>query len=498
MYDIVIVGSGLGGLICGYVLSKEGYSVCIVEKNHHIGGCLQTFKRDNCIFDTGMHYVGSMNEGQLLWHFFKYFDLIGKVKMKKMDEDVFDLMHVAGEEYKYAQGYDNFINTLLQYFPKEKKALDAYINKFKEIRQSLGNYMLDDYDSSNMNSLKYYSVNTFDFIKSITSDLKLQNVLGASNSFHSGKTESSPLYVHAIINNSFLEGSWRFVDGGDQIANGLANSIIANGGVIMKNAKVKKFVMNPADEFVESIEIENHEPVYGKYFISNMHPVETFNKLESKLIRKVYLNRLKSIENTISIFSLYIVLKENSFKYFNYNYYHYKYGQSTWGPDVYDSIEWPGGYMFYTPASSKSDVYADCISVMTYMKYDELKQWENTTIEKRGSEYLEFKRKKAEQLLDLLEERFPGLRNCIKSYYTSTPLTYRDYTATVNGSMYGMMKDCNHPLNSFITPKTKIPNLFLTGQNINLHGVLGVSMGAMMTCANFVGLRYLFNKVNNA
>ncbi|MGD0710682.1 MAG: NAD(P)-binding protein [Bacteroidales bacterium] len=497
MYDIVIVGSGLGGLLCGYILSKEGYRVCIVEKNKQLGGCLQTFKRDNCIFDTGMHYVGSMDEGQMLWRFFKYFDLLGKVKMKRLDDDVFDLIYIEGEEYKYAQGYDNFIETLLHYFPKEKESLVTYINKFKEIRQSLGNFSSDEYDLSNTPSMKYYSINTFDFIKSITSDIKLQNVLGASNSFYTGKAESSPLYAHAIINNSFLEGSWRFVDGGGQIADILANSIIANGGVIIKNAKVKKFVMNPSDEFVESIEIEKQEPVYGKYFISNMHPVETFNKVESKLIRKVFVNRLRSIENSISVFSLYIVLKEDSFKYINYNYYHYKHSQS-WGPDIYDSIKWPGGYMFYTPASSKSEVYADSISVMTYMKYDEVKQWENTTVEKRGEEYIEFKRKKAEQLLDVIEEKFPAIRSCIKSYFTSTPLTYRDYTATVNGSMYGMMKDCNNSLRTLITPGTKIPNLFLTGQNINLHGVLGVTMGAMLTCGGFVGTSYLFNKVNNA
>ena len=94
MNDIVIVGGGLGGLLCGYILSKEGYRVCIVEKNKQLGGCLQTFQRDNCIFDTGMHYVGSMNEGQLLWHFFKYFGLLGNVKMRKLDEDAFDLSTV--------------------------------------------------------------------------------------------------------------------------------------------------------------------------------------------------------------------------------------------------------------------------------------------------------------------------------------------------------------------------------------------------------------------
>jgi phytoene dehydrogenase-like protein len=74
-YDVVIIGSGLGGLQCAYILSQEGYNVCILEKNKQIGGSLQTFRRDNAVFDTGMHYIGSMDEGQVLNRFFRYFRL---------------------------------------------------------------------------------------------------------------------------------------------------------------------------------------------------------------------------------------------------------------------------------------------------------------------------------------------------------------------------------------------------------------------------------------
>ncbi|PJC62258.1 MAG: all-trans-retinol 13,14-reductase, partial [Flavobacteriales bacterium CG_4_9_14_0_2_um_filter_32_27] len=48
-YDFVIIGSGLGGLACAYILASEGYSVVVLEKNHQIGGNLQVFSRDKCI-----------------------------------------------------------------------------------------------------------------------------------------------------------------------------------------------------------------------------------------------------------------------------------------------------------------------------------------------------------------------------------------------------------------------------------------------------------------
>ena len=65
-YDIVIIGSGLGGLICAAVLSREGYSVCVLEKNDIPGGCFQGFKRFGRTLDTGVHYIGSMDEGEIL------------------------------------------------------------------------------------------------------------------------------------------------------------------------------------------------------------------------------------------------------------------------------------------------------------------------------------------------------------------------------------------------------------------------------------------------
>lgn len=494
-YDVVIAGSGLGGLICGYVLSKEGYNVCIIEKHFQLGGCLQSFSRNNCIFDTGMHYIGSMNEGQIMWKFFKFFQLLDKVRLKKMDEDVFDLINIAGREYKYAQGYDNYISTLHQSFPNEKEALVKFTDMLKDVCHATQVFMNQaSSDFNNLPTMKYFEKNAFEFIQSITNDEYLQQVLSATNSLHFGKAEKTSLYVHMVINNSLVESAWRFVDGGSQIADAFAQSITAQGGTIIKSREIRKFVMNSADTQIESVELDNGEHIYAKQFISNIHPEKTFEMIDSSLIRKAFLKRLHSIEQTIGIFSVYIVLKENTFPYLNYNYYHCE-NENTWVADVYDQVVWPNGYMFYTPAHSKSDKYADCITVMTFMKFDDVRQWANTDVEKRGQEYRDFKQQKAEQLIDFVEERFPGLKSKIKTYYTSTPLTYRDYTGTINGSTYGIMRDCNNALKTMITPRTKIPNLFLTGQNVNLHGVLGVTIGAFLTLSNFVGFDYIREKI---
>jgi len=116
----------------------------------------------------------------------------------------------------------------------------------------------------------------------------------------------------------------------------------------------------------------------------------------------------------------------------------------------------------------------------------------------RGETYEQFKSRKAEKLIDMVEEKFPGTRNAILKYYTATPLSYRDYIGNDDGSLYGILKNNNDPMKSLISSKTKIPNLFLTGQNMVLHGILGVSISALVTCSSFTDINVLMEKIKNA
>jgi all-trans-retinol 13,14-reductase len=141
---------------------------------------------------------------------------------------------------------------------------------------------------------------------------------------------------------------------------------------------------------------------------------------------------------------------------------------------------------------------------MSYMNFSDVEQWSSTrnTIpreqQQRGEDYEEFKLRKSEKLIDFVDERFPGIRSKIKSHYASTPLTFRDYIGVRDGSLYGIEKDSSDPIKSFISPRTKVENLLLTGQNLNMHGVLGVTVSAVLTCSYLLGTEYLLGKINAA
>ena len=78
------------------------------------------------------------------------------------------------------------------------------------------------------------------------------------------------------------------------------------------------------------------------------------------------------------------------------------------------------------------------------------------------------------------------------------PLTYWDYTGTPEGSAYGLRKDFREPLLTLLSPRTPVENLLLTGQNLILHGVQGVTMTALFTCAEVLGKDYVWNEIINS
>ena len=101
-------------------------------------------------------------------------------------------------------------------------------------------------------------------------------------------------------------------------------------------------------------------------------------------------------------------------------------------------------------------------------------------------------------LLHSLNQHFPGIIDNIEHYYTSSPLTYLDYTGTQDGSMYGIAKDVSLGTAGRVPHRTKIPNLLLTGQNINSHGMLGVLVGAIVTCSEFVPAKVIYHQIKEA
>ncbi|WP_034752174.1 phytoene desaturase family protein [Chryseobacterium daeguense] len=489
-FDILVIGSGLGGLVSALILAKEGMKVCVLEKNNQYGGNLQTFSRDKLIFDTGVHYLGGLSEGQNLYQYFSYLEIMNDLDLQKMDENGYDKITFGDDEieYPHAQGYKNFVEQLSVYFPEERENLENYCEEIQRVCNNFPRYNVVGKDYYNEEILH---LNTKRFIESITSDKRLQSVLLGSNFLYAGDSENVPFYVHALTVNSYIQSAYKCVKGGSQISKLLIKKLRERGAEVHKHSEVSELIFNEKNR-LSGVKTKAGKEYFSKQFISNIEVRSMIRLIGEERLKKSFLNRVLSWEPVSSCFSVYLVLKSQTIPNYNYNIYHYSSEELVWNAYQYDEKNWPETYMLSFTQSKHYPDFAESITAISYMDFDEVKQWENTfnTVtdeDERGELYDQFKREKADKMITALEKKIPDLRASIKRIYTSSPLSYRDYIGSFNGNMYGYIKSSENPLKTMVSPRTKIDNLFLTGQSVNMHGILGCTIGAFNTCAEILG-----------
>ncbi|MGI6222404.1 MAG: phytoene desaturase family protein [Prevotella sp.] len=480
---VVIIGSGLGGLACGIILAKNGYEVTILEQSAQAGGCLQCFHRHGAIFETGMHYVGSALPGQTLWRLLHYLEVLPTVRLSQLNPQGYDVISLAGNRYAFSTGRENFVNLLSQSFPQQREALNRYFDTIEAVANASSLHTLK-FDQTNSTVKAEYQLRSIDeVIGGIISDPILAHVLVGNLPLYAAEVGKTPFSVHAFITDFYNQSAFRFVGGSGKVVAAMTEVLQHHGGRLRTNCKVSRIVCD--DTHAVAIETAEGERIDCDYVISDAHPKRTLEMLQTHLIRPAFRHRVESLPQTTGVFSLYLHFKPNSVEYMNHNFFGYS-GESPWHCEDYDEISWPKGYLYMHFCDEPQQRFANSGVILSYMNYEDVARWAETTVGRRGEDYGAFKERKAQKLMAAVERDFPGLSQHIAHYYTATPLTYRDYTGTERGSMYGIAKDVHSPSASRIPQRWKVPNVLQTGQNINSHGMLGVLVGAIVTCSELV------------
>jgi all-trans-retinol 13,14-reductase len=333
-----------------------------------------------------------------------------------------------------------------------------------------------------------------DVIDSIITNPLLRQVLASRLPLYAGVKDHTPFYVHALITDSYNQSASRIVGGSSVVADALADIIRSMGGRVLLKHRAEQIECD--DYQATAVITQDGERFEADLVVSAIHPANTIQMVNSRLIRPAYRRRLADIHQTTGAFTVYLKFRKDSVKYMDSNYYLYR-GDSVWGCEDYDDTTWPKFLLYMHVCHEENPEYARAGEILTYMNMDELQQWSDTHVGRRGEQYEEFKRQKAETAIEALEQEMPGLRDNIETYYTSTPLTYLDYTGIPEGSMYGIQKDVAS-LGNNVSCKTSIPNLFLTGQSIILHGMLGVISGSFVTCSEILSPDVIFSQLEES
>ena len=485
---VIIIGAGLGGLECGYILAKNGMQVTVLEREAQVGGCLQTFRRGAALFDTGFHYVGALGEGESLHTLFRYFNLLD-LPWIKLDTECFDEVVIGEQTFRFANGHQPFMETMAAYFPREREGLKKYTDFLKNVGDHIFDSFKPQHDGTFTDSL--FARSAYEYLCEIIKDPLLRKVLSGTSLKMELNAPTLPLYTFAQINDSFIRSSWRLRGGGSQITEKLVEGIRAMGGEVKTKAAVT--YMKEEDGRIVGVSINDEDYMETDWVISSAHPAYTVSLVgESKKMRRIYRNRIANLDNTFGMFTANIRLKPGMLPYLNRNIYVHRSEADLWNVKTQNTESVLVNYSVPEEYSST----AVNIDLLSPMSWQEVEKWANYPVGRRGDDYVAYKEEKTEECIKLVEKRIPGLRGAVDKIFTSSPLSYHSYIASAEGCAYGIRKDYNNPMYTVLTPRTPIPNLLQTGQSLNLHGILGVSMTAFFTCAEILGMKTIIKDLH--
>lgn len=495
-----MIGGGLGGLVTGAMFAKEGYRVTVLEKNAIAGGGLQCFKRRGVVFETGMHILGGFFPGNNLHKICNYLGLNDKLRIRHTDADCIDSITYGadGKTYRLPRGREAFERYLAGEFPDQADAIHRYLDSVWALSEEVNLfYLREDPDSMMRAHSEEFLMAADEFIASYISDSRLAELLAYMNPMYGGEAGHTPAFVHALINVLYINGSSMFVDGSQQMVDALADIISEAGGSVITGDAVTEIAV--ADRVITSVATKSGKRYDADWYVSDIHPCRLLELMPERTFVKSYRERLRSIPNSYSSFSVYIKFKDGSHQPIaNHPCYFQKRHGDVWRLAEYDEETFPRGLMCITPPSSKPLQWAERMTVSCPMPFSAVEQWADSTTGHRPEAYKQWKQRMLDKVVDALEFMRPGIKADIDWCFASTPLTIRDYYGSEHGALYGYNRDCRNMMLSQVPIATKVRNLLLTGQNINLHGICGVPLTAIETVECLEGRGSIVRKINEA
>ena len=421
MPEAVVIGSGLGGLLCGCILSRSGYRVTVLEKGAQVGGSLQSFVRDGIRFQTGFHSVAALAPGEPLYQVFQPLGLMD-LPWKKVDSP--DEVVVNGVSHLLPR-------------PADVPALKA----LSPLAYDIGTDFSEEAGTSAARWLSAAGLDQEIFLGPV---LRLQSPL-----------KEVSLHEYAHISYHFMNGSYRLEGGGARLVQALSEQIVSRGGSVLTRKEVVEITpTSPGQCQVRCAD----GSLYQGICVSDIHPQLTAALVQPSL-RPSYLKRLSVLSNGTGIFTTYIKLKPKGIRYLEH------------------AVSIDGMLVCFD--NPGPDGFARSVDLMIHV--------ESPVTDREAF---------ARTLIRKASVRFPELEQAVEQFWTSTPETWERFTGTPGGSAYGILKESGQLSLCVVSPRTPLPGLFLTGQNLGLHGILGVSYTAVRTCSVILGadvINELFN-----
>ena len=449
-YETIIIGAGIGGMICGCYLAKKGQKILIIDQSDAVGGYCSGFVRNDYYFDTGVHYLGGVRNG-LLGEILGELEILSDVSFNAFDPT--DTIITNEARVNIRQNYNDTISEFLELFQDESVGIKNFFSFI----------LMNDLHIIYMKTKRISFSQILD-LHFKNSELKRIFKILVEGNLGSGLNQV-PAYIGIELWREYLFDPGYYPEGGIiEFTKAIEEKIIMHGGSFLLSEKVNKIqICETSSKYV----FTNKNNVFeAENLVANIDPFQL-----SKLMNITIPDIAKNIDftPTPSAVALYIGLDQKANKILNDASCVWDYSNNI-NNNAHSHHSIRAGALIFSPSDHNSKhTNNGTIQMHCLVPSFNLEYWEHNQ-----DEWRTFMKNK-------LQKYIPDLNDHIMLEVFATPQTFQKYTLNEGGAILGRKLSMQNKKRNHLFISNKIKKMYFTGSWYSYGGVSEVAISGKRT-----------------